>query len=54
VDVVALRAKVTWTHEAIDATEVARAAAMLTTETSAQEAITVWDGATLYIKDAED
>jgi hypothetical protein len=54
VDVAALWAKVTRTHEAIDATEVARAAAVLATETSAQEAIAVWDGTTLCIKDAED
>jgi hypothetical protein len=54
VDVVVLWAEVTRTRGAVAAAETAHAAAMLAVEASAWEAITVRDGATLRIKDAED
>jgi hypothetical protein len=54
VDVPTLLAEVTWDWEAITAARATRVVAVVSVETSAQEAATVWDSAALHVKDVED
>jgi hypothetical protein len=54
IDVIVLSAEVAWAQEAIATAEAACAAAMLVTETSAQEAAMVWNSVDHHIKGAKD